>query len=264
MGNFRARQLITDMFTRGDGINAVKPTIVDKIDDGAGVGASTDNITNWLWDNPAAEDDPAVATPEHDDFETTWNKYRHFITSKGFGPASSEEDWARKKQNFKEQGDRGIEMMEDAMNGRTLVPSGYTQKSDFFTARVPVNYDKIEHIVENAVANLLNPAIAAMTVEPGNDQETDQEISEMEMDRATMEYLASKAIAAEAPPAGSRESQAPTVAPSPGDEAAAAAVDGVETGGLQSPLLLGGLVLLAAAGGGLVLWKLSKSSSQGG
>ncbi len=232
----------------------MKPTIVDKIDDGAGV-------------DPIDERFEAA-------FQAMGEAARDNLDEHGaFDPDADPALVQKVKQAYKAQGERGIDNMQyltDKWNNVQTIGSSFVnndtpvQRSEFFTARVPVNYDKIEHIVENAVSNLLNPAIAAMTVEPGNDQEADQEISEMEMDRATMEYLASKAIAAEAPPAGARASQAPTVVPSPGDEAAADAVAGVETGGLQSPLLLGGLALLAASGVGLVLWKLSKSSSQGG
>lgn len=255
------------MFTRGDGINATKPTIFDS-------GAGTQ--------------------PTGGDFQSTWAKFKEAALEAN--PAEAQRQnaaWEKAKDLYQSMGEDGIDLMNDMVDahnagedkvwgpgsqfsGRvprdksienTLEQEVYTpsQRSSFFTARQPpVDYDRFEHIVENAVSNLLNPVIASMTVEPGNDQETDQEISEVDMDRTTMQYLATTALQADAPPPDSRVTQAPTVSQVPGAGVDDDVVAGLETGDRMSPYVVTALGLLAASGAVLVLWKLSKSSSRGG
>lgn len=235
----------------------------------------------------AAGVEPVDTTPPPavDEFEATWNRFKAAslqATANGGSPqgtANDEARWEQTKDMYKSMGQSGIDTMNitidrveegDYSMFKTAQPREYIpddaipqSNSNFFTARPPpVDYNRFEHIVENAISNLLNPAIASMTVEPGNDQMTDLETTESEMDRVTMEYLASKSGVVESAPENSRGTTAPVTQSVPGDAIVGAAADGVDQGQMSewTLLVLGGI---AVVGVGLVGYSLVSSNSRG-
>lgn len=242
-------------FRRGDGINAAGVEPVD-----------------------------TTPPPAVDEFEATWNRFKALsLQAVADGNASDrpndESMWNRTRDVYKSQGQAGIDMMNATIDKieegdysmfktaqpREFIPDDAIPQSNsnFFTSRQPpIDYNRFEHIVENAISNLLNPVVASMTVEPGNDQMTDLETTESEMDRATMEYLASKSGVVESAPENPRGTSAPVTQSLPGDAIVGAAVDGVDQGQMSewTLLVLGGI---AVVGLGLVGYSLVSSNSRG-